>query len=233
MAAAAAGAGPAESLENHLYERVADGMMIQLRDRIRADPDLDPELRQLITDTNNGYAALALNVAMRPKKDHDVSWRESPMLNNLLRSVFLNIDPNHPGLAEKRPKFEENLTAVFKKNLTSEALRNGVLEALSRDPTVRGFARGSKFEHKYAPPAVAPSTFPSPEYAAGAPPSAAPDIDLEKVVDQVLADNGIPKGAQGIPNRGYERTAGQFGKARRRTKKSKRTRRRRLTSRRA
>lgn len=230
MAAAAAGAGPAESLENHLYERVADGMMIQLRDRIRADPDLDPELRQLITDTNNGYAALALNVAMRPKKDHDVSWRESPMLNNLLRSVFLNIDPNHPGLAEKRPKFEENLTAVFKKNLTSEALRNGVLEALSRDPTVRGFARGSKFEHKYAPPAVAPSTFPSPEYAAGAPPSAAPDIDLEKVVDQVLADNGIPKGAQGIPNRGYEKTAGKFGKGR---KTRRRRRKRRLTSRRA
>jgi len=227
-----AAAAPAESLQNYLYEQVADGMMVYLRNQIRADPDLDPELRRLISDVDNSYAARVVDIAMRPKKDHDPAWNQSPMLENMILSIFRNIPQDYPGLAEKRPRFEKELHEAFQRQLTSETLRNGVLQALSRNPAIRGFARGSKFEHKYAPPAVAPSTFPSPEYAAGAPPPAAPDIDLEQVVDQVLAD-ATPKAAYGQPNRGYEKTAGQFGKARRRTKKVKRTRRRRSTLRRA
>ena len=227
----AAGA-PAESLQNYLYEQVADGMMVYLRDQIRADPDLDPELRRLISDTNYTYAARVVSVAMDRREGRGRIWDRSPMLENLISSTLAQIPEDYPGLAEKRPRFEKELHEAFQRQLTSETLRNGVLQALSRNPAIRGFARGSKFEHKYAPPAVAPSTFPSPEYAAGAPPPAAPNIDLEQVVDQVLAD-ATPKAAYGQPNRGYEKTAGQFGKARRRTKKVKRTRRRRSTLRRA
>jgi len=242
--AAAAGAGPTskpgpkegESMQNYLYERVADSMLRQLKQQIRADPDLDPELRDLILDPNNTYSAKALSVGMTPRRDHHESWNKSPMLDTLISGVLDNIPADYRGRAEKRPKFEKNLNEVIRKNLMSETLRNGVLETLSRDPIVRGFARGSQFKHKYAPPAVAPSTYPSPEYAAGAPPSAAPEIDLEQVFNQILAESGVPIVAYGLPNRGYEETAGvnppKLGG--RKTKKMKRTRRRkrRLTSRR-
>ena len=215
---------------NGLYEQVADHMRAFVRDSVINHPKLIPELKRLIEDPDNTWAARAFLIGMRPQNAHDPSWNQRPMLDTLVKTVLDNIPPEQcPGLAQKRPGFEENLQDVFKDVLTYDTLAKGIL---STHPLVRGFARGSKFEHKYAPPGEAPTPFSSPEYAPGVPPAPAVDPELETVVDQLLSDIGIPKGAMGVPNRGYEKVARQFGQGRRTKKYKKRTRRRRSTSRR-
>ena len=209
---------------NDLYDEVANRMRAFVRDSVINHPKLDAKLKALIEDPGNTYAATAFYIGMLPQNAHDKSWNERPMLDNLLKTVLANIPPE-----QRRPEFEANLRDVFKDILTYDTLSKGILE---NHPLVRGFVRGSKFENKYAPPAEAPTPFSSPEYAPGVPPAPAFDPELQLVVDRVLSDVRIPRGAMGVPNRGFEDAAGRFGRGRRTKKYKKRTRRRRSTSRR-
>lgn len=219
---------------NDLYEQVADRMREFVRDSVINHPKLDPKLKALIENPDNTYAARAFFVGLRPQNVHHASWNEHPMLDKLLESVLLNIPSDYPGRAEKLPKFEANLRDVFKDILTYDTLRKGiVLESLRRNPDMVAVARSVQFKHKYASPS-APTPYPSPEFAAGADePAPQVDPELDKVIDQLISDLGIPKGAAFPQNKGAQNVIEQGFRGGRRTKKyKKRTRRRRSTSRR-
>jgi hypothetical protein len=219
---------------NKLYEEVSDHMRRFVRDNVRRHPKLIPELKTLFEDPNNTWVARAFSIGMRPRRDHHPSFEVSPILDTVVDTALANIPLEYPDREAKVKLFRENLKEIFADVLTYDTLRKGVLESFGRNPDMVAFAKSSQFKNKYAAPS-APTPYPSPAFAAGAG-EPAPQVDpqLGKVVDQLISDMGIPKGAAFPQNKGAQKVIEKGFQGGRRTKKLKRRRahKRRSTSRR-